>query len=59
MPFSGAFSVAASFFYAVSTLLGGAKNNAAVQETFVQNFESTPTHFIPISRTNGSSMSNG
>jgi len=50
MPVASVFTSAASFFYAVSSLLNGAQNNAALQQSFIQNFASSPSHLIPIQR---------
>ncbi|ODN05148.1 Acidic phospholipase A2 PA4 [Orchesella cincta] len=48
MAVSSLFGAAASFFYAVSTLLNGAQNNVAIQRSFVDNFDN-PSQLVPIS----------
>ncbi len=49
MPVVNFLTSAASFLYAVSSMLGGAQNNAAVSQSFGSNFQQTPpTHFLPV-----------
>lgn len=58
MPVVNFLTSAASFLYAVSSMLTGAQNNAAVQQSFVSNFQSSPTHFLPVGQRTPKSQTN-